>query len=79
MRTCTPEEIAVWSTWIGHSVVKRKGKPFKSGEKVGTVAQMTTNEPHTSQPAFLMAEDGSTVECFRCRLHTPSLVVDERG
>lgn len=56
-----------WPNWVGKQVSKRSGKPFKSGEKVGTVTGLIEH-PTTKQPAFTLAEDGTHVECRRCQL-----------
>lgn len=64
----TETEVRMWNRWIGHSVVKRSGKPFKSGNKVGTVTAIGSHQ-YTPHLAYTMAEDGSQVECFRCELY----------
>lgn len=51
---------------IGTKVVKISGKPFKSGEKVGTVDGFI-DHPTTGRLCFLMLEDGTHVECSRCK------------
>ena len=60
---------ACWKAWIGKQVSKESGKPFKSGEKLGTVTGMITH-PITKRPAFTMQEDGTYVECCRCQLES---------
>lgn len=56
-----------WQLWIGRQVVKTSRKPFKSGEKVNTVKGIVVN-PQTGHNAFEFVEDGSNVECWRCKL-----------
>ena len=50
---------------VGKRVVKNSGKPFKSGDRVGTVQAITTH-PDTKRAAFVMKEDGSVVEAGIC-------------
>ena len=50
--------------YVGKQVTKESGKPFRSGEKVGTVIEITTN-PHTGLVAFRM-DDGSVVDVHQC-------------
>lgn len=50
---------------IGRRVVKRSGKPFKSGEKVATVKSVTGN-PHSGKLAFTFEEDDSCVDVYQC-------------
>jgi hypothetical protein len=45
----------------------RVPKPFKSGFKVNTVKEITTN-PNTQKPAFLFIEDDSVVDCHICSI-----------
>lgn len=49
------------------SRVRKEKKPFKSGEKVNTVAGLVTH-PVLNIPAFTFEEDESYVECRRCIL-----------
>lgn len=52
---------------MGKSVYKFKsGKPFKSGNKINTVAGVI-NHPQLNVPAFIFVEDDSYVECRRCK------------
>lgn len=60
------EKQGEWNTYVGKMIVKHSGKPFKSGEKEGTVISLTIN-PHTEKDAFLM-NDGSIVDCYQCKL-----------
>lgn len=62
----TPEHVAKWHAMIGEQIVKRSGKPFKSGKKVGLAMNVCVHD-HTTNLAFLM-DDGSQVECWRCEL-----------
>lgn len=52
---------------LGKQIVKKSNRPFKSGDKVGTALSFTTNE-HSGRIAFIMKEDDSVVDCFRCKL-----------
>lgn len=70
MRPFTDVEVRRWARMVGQKVCKPSGKPFKSGNKVGTVAAIGMHS-HTEQLAFTMEEDGSRVECFRCELAVP--------
>lgn len=67
MREYSEAQILAWHAMVGQKVIKRSGKPFKSGNKVGTV-QCVSAHDHTTYLAFRMVEDGSLVECFRCKL-----------
>lgn len=55
-----------WNSWVKNKIVKRSGRPFKSGLKIGTAVELTTN-PNTDKEAFLM-DDGSIVDCSQCKL-----------
>jgi putative endonuclease len=46
-------------------VFKKSGKPFKSGNKINTVAGTTVN-PNTDKPAFTFEEDDSVVDQRIC-------------
>jgi len=60
--------IQKYESWIGSTVSKVSGRPFKSGLKVNTVKGVTDhNVLHI--PAFTFFEDDSIVECRRCYLH----------
>ena len=50
---------------IGKTVRKKSNKPFKSGDKVGTVKAIVSHAI-TGNTAFVMLEDSSEVEAFRC-------------
>lgn len=50
---------------IGLTVRKVSNKPFKSGDKIGTVKSVTVHSI-TGYTAFIMLEDDSEVEAFRC-------------
>jgi hypothetical protein len=62
----TPEAVQRWHAMVGVPIVKRSGKPFKSGKKIG-VPQSVCVHDHTPNLAFLM-DDGSQVECWRCEV-----------
>lgn len=62
----TPANLAKWHAMVGERIVKRSGKPFKSGKKVGVAMAICVHD-HTTNPAFLM-DDGSQVECRRCKV-----------
>ena len=61
-----PEDLERYKSMIGKQV-RKKSKPFKSGNKINTVISMCVNQI-TKQHAFLFLEDDSQVECFRCHL-----------
>lgn len=46
-------------------VWKKSRKPFKSGKKVNTVKEVTTN-PNTGMPAYTFLEDDSVVDIRTC-------------
>lgn len=54
-------------SYVGKRVVKKSNRPFQSGDKVNTVAGVTTN-PHTGKVAFSFKEDESVVDAFICRV-----------
>ena len=56
-----------WDNYVGKQIVKRSGKPFKSGNKVGVVENMSIN-PNTGRKAFLMRDDQTLVDCHQCQL-----------
>lgn len=58
---------ALWPSWIGQAVVKKSGKPFKSGDKTATVKAFTVN-PNTGHPGFSFYEDESVVDCRTTQL-----------
>jgi len=49
---------------VGRKITKRSGKPFKSGNKIGTIKDVKIN-PHSNKPGFLL-EDGSVVNQDVC-------------
>lgn len=59
--------IDTWKTWIGQKIRKQSGKPFKSGDKLGTPVEIVTH-PFTGRPAFIMKDDGTVVECVKCEV-----------
>jgi hypothetical protein len=46
-------------------VLKKSKKPFKSGEKIGTVKSII-NHPILNCPAYTFYEDNSYVACQTC-------------
>ncbi len=56
-----------WENWVGLQIIKRSGKPFKSGEKVGIVESVEIN-PNSDKKAFRMKEDQTLVDCHQCQL-----------
>lgn len=50
--------------YIGDRVVKKSGKPFKSGLKIGTVLEIIPN-PYTGKPGVRIKEDNSIVEIIK--------------
>ncbi len=56
---------SIYNQFIGLTVRKKSNKPFKSGEKIGTVKDIKQHSI-TGHTAFIMAEDNSEVEAFRC-------------
>lgn len=63
----TPELINTATKHIGHLVIKRSKKPFKSGELINTVANVVIN-PHTNYLAFTFRENPSYVDIWKCKL-----------
>jgi hypothetical protein len=57
-----------WLNWIGKTVEKHSGKPFKSGAKSGVIVSVETN-PNSNKQGFKM-DDGSIVDCFQCKLQS---------
>lgn len=60
------EEIFKWNTWIGESVKKRSGKPFKGGFLTAKAVNIKVN-PHSGKHAFELS-DGSVVDCYQVEL-----------
>lgn len=54
-----------WIVKVGDKVQKKSRKPFKSGEKIGTVKSITIN-PHSNRTAFSFIEDESIVDAYQC-------------
>lgn len=54
------ERIATYSLNIGDKVVKRSGRTFKSGRKIATIREFTTN-PNSGHRAVVLEEDGTIV------------------
>lgn len=55
-----------WPDWVGDTVEKHSGKPFKGGEKIGIITDMGIN-PWTGRKAFKI-DDDSYVDCYQCKL-----------
>ncbi len=53
------------SQLIGMTIRKKSKKPFKSGQSIGTVKAIKEHSI-TGNTAFVMQDDGSEVEAFRC-------------
>lgn len=52
---------------VGQQIVKRSGKPFKSGDKIGTIAALCCNLQHPRRVlAYVMKEDESIVNVDIC-------------
>lgn len=51
---------------IGTKIVKTSRKPFKSGDKIGTVDGYAVH-PVTNKQCYVLKECGSIVEAFRCK------------
>jgi len=58
---------------VGDKVIKKSRKPFKSGDKVGTVKNITVN-PYTNRTAFSFIEDNSIVDAHQCMKATNSII-----
>ncbi len=65
MRPFSDAENARFAELVGRTVIKKSGKPFKSGAKKGTVTG-TMLHPTSGHLCYTFAEDDSYVECFRC-------------
>ncbi len=61
------QEEIIWPEWVGEILIKKSGKPFKSGLIVGIAKEHTTN-PYSDKPAFKM-DDGSIVDCYQLELY----------
>lgn len=56
-----------YEEWIGKTVKKKSGKPFKSKQKEATVKAITVN-PYNDDIAFSFFEDNSIVSCDICEI-----------
>lgn len=56
--------MADWSL-LGQTVIKRSGKPFKSGQKVATIRGFVKH-PDLGITCFTFNEDDSYVACYQC-------------
>ena len=54
------------SEFIGKRVVKKSGKPFKSGNKTNTIKGEAINYRGKARPAFTFYEDDSIVNQYMC-------------
>jgi len=59
------ENFSLYISWLDAPLVKKSGKPFKSGEKVGKAVDVVMHEHLYETLAFLM-DDGSKVRCSYC-------------
>ena len=57
-----------YSQWIGKSILKKSGKHFKSGKKVGMIKSLVLHEHLNNVLAFKM-DDESVVRCGICKLN----------
>jgi len=62
----TVPDATKYHEWIGLTITKKSGKPFKSGLKDGIPLAMAIN-PYRTGTAFLM-NDGSIVNAHQCKL-----------
>jgi DNA-binding transcriptional regulator YhcF (GntR family) len=53
------------SNIVGHKVIKKSLKPFKSKLKVNTIKEITIN-PNTQKEAYTFLEDDSIVDSYQC-------------
>ena len=58
---------------VGTKVVKPSGKPFKSRQKVNTIAGYTIH-PKLGNACYTFTEDDSYVEAWRCKELNAELV-----
>ena len=56
-----------WLSWVGKTICKKSGKPFKSGKINGVIKELTIN-PYSNKKGFLMEDDNSIVDCHQCKL-----------
>jgi hypothetical protein len=56
----------LWVNWVGMILRKHSNNPFKSGLQTGRAMELTVN-PYSLKQGFLM-DDGTVVDCFRCKL-----------
>lgn len=52
---------------VGERIVKKSGRPFKSGQDIGTIEALCTSlmDPQR-RPAYVIAEDQTIVNCHQC-------------
>jgi len=61
------DRVKEWREWEGKLVVKKSGKPFKSGDKIGKVI-VTTINLNSGKPGFLI-DNESIVDCYQVKLY----------
>jgi tRNA(Ile)-lysidine synthase len=69
-----PDKQASFAHMVGHRVMKKSRKPFKSGNQINTVTGVTKSDLNPGHPDiewFTFAEDDSLVEAWRCVDATP--------
>ena len=52
--------------WVGRRICKKSLKPFKFGEKIGTIKDVVYPHPNNDVIAFQIKEDDTMVEAWRC-------------
>ena len=57
---------ALKEKWVGRRICKKSLKPFKFGEKIGTIKDVVYPHPHNNVIAFQIKEDDTMVEAWRC-------------
>jgi len=65
-----PRILSDFESYVDTVVIKRSGKPFKSGLLRGTVRSVGVNK-HTGKPGFFFYEDDSVVDCHFCKAAQP--------
>jgi hypothetical protein len=53
---------------IGQKVIKKSGKPFKSGEKINTIKNVIPHPILKNEMAYTFEEDDSYVEIRKCEI-----------
>lgn len=65
-----PRILGNFEDYVDTAVIKRSGKPFKSGLLKGTVRSVGVNQ-YTGKPGFFFYEDDSVVDCHFCKADQP--------